>query len=140
MFPCFHSISPYFYVYVSKLPTLFHHIVYVYVSMISLYFTIYSYVYVSKLPTLFHHTICIFMFPCFYSISPYFRMFMFPNYLHYFTILICYVSKLSLYFTISCMFMFPHSFVLFHRAYLVVRVMFPYLYAISPYTCMFMFP
>ena len=117
---------------------------------------------------LFHHTfVCLcfhtnaispywyVMFPCVHSISPYFRMFMYPNYLHYFTIscvclcfhiytispcilivrvmypykcyftiLICYVSMCSFYFTILsyvyvsklltlfhhilCMFMFPH--------------------------------
>ena len=115
MFPSFRSISP----------------LHVYVSMLLFYFTIFYYVYVSKLLALFHHDVCL----CFhvftlfhhillclcvqvtYTISPYWYV---------------YVSKLSLYFTISCMFMFPHSFVLFHRAYLIVRVMYPYLNAISP--------
>ena len=85
--------------------------------------------YVSKLLTLFHHTICMFMYPCVRSISPYFHMFMYPclcsispccmlcvhvftlfhhtnmfmypSYWHYFTIQLCvYVSMFLYYFTI----------------------------------------
>jgi hypothetical protein len=99
------------YVYVSKLLALFHHVV-CYVSMCSLYFTILTYVYVSKLLTLFHHTdmfmypsyshyftifsyvyvsmfllyftisFSMFMYPCFYSISPYILIIyvMYPSY------------------------------------------------------------
>jgi hypothetical protein len=151
MYPCFLSISPYLlYVYVSKLLTLFHHtILYIYVSMLLLYFTIllvclciqvtctislYRYVYVSKLLALFHHIVCMFMYPhlctispCIlivrvmypylYAISPYrlvclcihvftlfhhIAMFMYPRYLHYFTIHMC-----------LCI----HVFVLFHHIY-----------------------
>jgi hypothetical protein len=113
-----------------RLYILFHHVYHVYVSMFSLYFTILSYVYVSKVLTLFHHDVCLcihafalfhhificlcfqgtstispywyVMYPCFLSISPYFRMFMFPRYSHYFTISFCMFMfpRFSLYFTI----------------------------------------
>ena len=107
------------------------------------------YVYVSKLLALFHHTsvcLCIHVFSLFHHI---YYMFMYPSYLHYFTILFCifmypcfysispyfwyvYVSKLLALFHYTDMFMYPsfwlyftisfvclciHIYVLFHRAY-----------------------
>jgi hypothetical protein len=42
-----------------------------YVSMCLLYFTILSYVYVSKLLTLFHHILCMFMYPHLYYFTIY---------------------------------------------------------------------
>ena len=121
MYPCVYSISPYCYVYVSKLLALFHHVyvmypcfslyftillclciqvtdtispyyLYIYVSMRLLYFTILL-CYVSKLLALFHYTdmLCI---QTTYTISPCDHV---------------YVSMFLFYFTISlCMFMCPH--------------------------------
>jgi hypothetical protein len=114
-----------------------------YVSMFSLYFTIFWYVYVSKVLTLFHHTICIFMYPCVYSISPYFWYVYVSKLLalfHY-TDMLCvqafypvsYVSELFTLFPISlCMFMCPHLCTI-SPYILIMCVMYPYLYAISPY-------
>jgi hypothetical protein len=116
MYPCFRSISPYFRMFMY--PRYWHYftILICYVSMLSLYFTIFSYVYVSKVLTLFHHIFfCMFMFPRFRSISPYFRMFMYPRYWRYFTILICYVSMLSLYFTIFSYVYVSKVLALFHH-------------------------
>ena len=115
MYPCFLSISPYCYVYVSKVLTLFHHtivyyvsklfilflmcqnfllyfiisIMYVYVSTFVYYFTVHinRARYVSILICYFTIHYCIFMYPCFCSISPYRLIIyvMYPNYSHYFT-------------------------------------------------------
>ena len=132
MYPCFYSISPYCYVYVSKLLALFHYTdmlciqAFYPVSYVSGLFTLfhhifyvclcvqafYSVSYVSELFTLFHHTLLyvmcpsflscflcvrtfysispyyyVFMYPCFCTISPYILIIyvMYPNYSHYFT-------------------------------------------------------
>ena len=72
----------------------------------------------------------------FRSISPYFRMFMYPRYWRYFTILIClciqgtgtispyiqiiyvYVSMLSLYFTISFLYVYVSMFLYYFTIYI----------------------
>ena len=92
MYPCFLSISPYCYVYVSKVLTLFHHTVCILCIQ-----AFYPVSYVSGLFTLFHYTLCVYV-----------SMFLF-----YFTIYInhiCYVSKLlTLFHHINFhMFMYPY--------------------------------
>ena len=81
MYPCFLSISPYCYVYVSKVLTLFHHTIVYYVSKLFILFLMCQ-------DFLLCFTIrYVFMYPCFCSISPYILIIyvMYPNYSHYFT-------------------------------------------------------
>ena len=92
MYPCFLSISPYCYVYVSKVLTLFHHTVCILCIQ-----AFYPVSYVSGLFTLFHYTdmLCV---QAFYSVS--------------------YVSELftlfhNIYYVCLCV----RICVLFHRAY-----------------------
>ena len=116
----FYSISPYCYVYVSKLLTLFHHTIflYIYVSMLLLYFTIflclciqvtstislYWYVYVSKL---------------------FIPFLMYQNFLLYFTISFLYVYVSTLCTISPCILivrvMYPY-YMLFHHTFLYVYV------------------
>ena len=92
MYPCFLSISPYCYVYVSKVLTLFHHTIVYYVSKLFILFL------------------------------------MCQDFLLYFTILICYVSKLFilflmcqnflLYFIISIMYVYVSAFVYYFTVHI----------------------
>ena len=112
MYPYFHSISPYCYVYVSKLPVLFHHISVCYVSMFSLYFTI---------------LLCLCVQGT-YTISPYYLYIMCPSFLSCFLCVRTFYS-ISLYWYVMC----PS----FLFCFLCVRTF----YSISSYLlCMFMCP
>ena len=117
MCPCFYSISPYCYVYVSKLLALFHYTdmlciqAFYPVSYVSGLFTLfhhifyvclcvqafYSVSYVSELFTLFHHTLCMLCVQAFYPVS--------------------YVSGLFTLFHHTIMCLCIHVFVLFHHIY-----------------------
>jgi hypothetical protein len=140
----FRSISPYFRMFMYPRYWRYFTMMYVYVSTFSLYFTIFSYVYVSKVLTLFHHTdmlcihafalfhhtfvclciqgtgtispylFCMFMYPCFHSISP------------YILVIYVYVSKLPALFHHTCyVFMFP-CFCTISPYILIIYVMYPY--------------
>ena len=91
MYPCFYSISPYCYVYVSKLLALFH-----YTDMLCIQ-AFYPVSYVSGLFTLFHHIfyVCLCV-QAFYPVSYVSELFT----LFHHTILYIYVSMRLLYFTI----------------------------------------
>jgi hypothetical protein len=137
MYPYFHSISPYCYVYVSKLPVLFHHISVCYVSMFSLYFTILLCLCIQGTRTIspyYLYIMCPSFLSCFlcvrtfYSISLYWYV-MCPSFLFCF---LCVRTFYSISSYLSCMFMCPHLCTI-SPCILIVRVMYPYLYAISPY-------
>ena len=121
MFPCFYSISPYFYVYVSKLLALFHY------TVCLCFQAFYPVSYVSELFTLFHHTILYIMFPCFHSISPYLYVYVSKLLaLFHYTDMLCFQAFYSVSYVSELFTLFHHIYyvclcvricVLFHRAY-----------------------
>ena len=156
MYPCFYSISPYYYVYVSKLLALFHYTV-CYVSKLFilfpmcqdflLYFTIlFLYIYVSMLLLYFtehinHARLCIHTFVLFHHtplhvcyVSKLFILFpMCQDFLLYFTILLCvYVSMFLFYFTIYINHICYVSklLTLFHHI-TFLHVMYPYIHVFA---------
>jgi hypothetical protein len=146
-----YTISPcLLYVYVSKLLALFHHTRYVYVSMFSLYFTIFIICLCIQVtytisPYYFVY-LCIHAFTLFHHI---FGMFMYPSYLHYFTIQIClciqafgsispyrlyvYVSTFMYYFTVHINRARYVSILICYFTIQISMFMYPCVHSISPY-------
>ena len=162
---CVHAFTLFHHIAMFMYPSYLHYFTILYVmcpSFLSCFLCVRTFYSISH--TFFVY-LCVHAFTLFHHIA----MFMYPSYLHYFTILICYVSKLFilfpmcqdflLYFTISFMYVYVSKlFILFPMCQdflLYFTILFLYVmcpsflscflcvrtfYSISPYYYVFMYP